>query len=360
MRVLISGILVGIVAIMVAVVAVSRNKTSEVSPSPSGSRFVLAVLESKVSAKNSADTDFVEVDKETDVHEGDQIKTDQTGHASILYPNGHIVDLGVSSMLTLKNLENNGSQSTLRLFGGSVRSKLQNILNKGDFYQVETENMVAAVRGTDFLVTSFAGVSAVLVYENEVEVQAVDPKTGQLLDGGFIKLFAGEKAVVDSANLPSKDKPLKKIKIESFQIPSASLTKSSLISVQPTVIPSPRPTPRPFPTPTPTPSPGLLLNKTVSSPTAIPTPAPKTIITLVTPAKLQKPEGGNAEFAINGQYLTGAKAVFLNQLELQFFVVDSFTIFATVGPNIKLGIYDVSVIAANGEKLTLYRAIEIQ
>ena len=355
MRILISGILVGIVAITAAFFAISRNKTSEVSPSPLGSRFVLAVLEPEVLLKNLADTDFAEVNKETDVREGDQIKTDQTGRASILYPNGHIADLGVSSTLTLKNLQNKGSQSILRLIAGSVRSKLQNILNKGDFYQVETENMVASVRGTDFLVTFFADISTVLVYENEVEVQAVDPKTGQPIEGGFIKLFAGEKTLIDSKNLPSLNKPLKKFKIDSTVSPS----------------PSPKPTPSRFPTPTPTPTPSPSPTPTVR-PTPSPVPAftlapgstsspqAKPVITSVTPAKLQKPKSGNVEFAINGQYLTGAKAVLLNQTNLQFFVVDGYTIFATVSPNVGQGIYDVFVTAANGEKLTLYRALEVQ
>ena len=151
--------------------------------------------------------------------------------------------------------------------------------------------------------------------------------------------------MIDSKNLPSLDKPLKKFKIDSTVSPS----------------PSPKPTPSRFPTPTPTPSPS-------PTPTVRPTPspvpaftlAPKSVITSVTPAKLQKPKSGNAEFAINGQYLTGSKAVFLNQFELQFFVVDGYTIFATVSPNVGQGIYDVFVTAANGEKLTLYRALEVQ
>lgn len=359
MRILIYGISVGIVVIVMVFVSISRNKTSEVLPSPPVSRFVLAVLEPEVSVKDSADADFVEVKKEMDVREGEQIKTDQTGRAAILYPNGHVADIGVSSTLILKNLENEGNQSILRLIGGSIRSKLQNILNKGDFYQVETENMVASVRGTDFLVTFFAGISTVLVYENEVEVQAIDSKTSQPIEGGFVKLFAGEKTLVDSANLPSLKKPLKKTKNgpppASVQ-PTAMRTPSS----QPTLRPSPDSTGSSQATPTATSSPVFLLNKPVANPTPAPTPVPKPVITSVAPAKLQKPKSGSAEFAINGQYLTGAKSVFLGEINIQFFVLDSFTIFATVGPNIEPGVYDVSVNVANGEKLTLYRALEIQ
>ncbi|MDO8626743.1 MAG: hypothetical protein Q7K39_04840, partial [Candidatus Magasanikbacteria bacterium] len=169
--------------------------------------------------------------------------------------------------------------------------------------------------------------------------------------GGFIELFAGEKTLIDSKNLPSLNKPLKKSKVDSTISPSPL----------PTLKTTPNSTIRPTTSATPTPTPVVIKTASPSpSPTPTPTPVPKPAITSVTPTKLQKPGSGNTEFAINGQYLTGAKAVFLDQLELQFFVVDSFTIFATVGPNIGPGIYDVSVTGANGDKLTLYRVLEVQ
>ncbi|MEK7151276.1 MAG: FecR family protein [Patescibacteria group bacterium] len=347
MKILISGLIIGVVAITVAVVIVSKNKINETLPISSGGRFVLAVLESEVLIKKMTENDFVKIDKEADVRGGDQIKTDQGGRASILYPNGHIVDLGVSSALVLKNLEKDGNQSVLNLITGSVRSKLQNVLNKGDFYKVETENMVASVRGTDFLVTFFNGISTILVYENEVEVQAIDPKTGQSIEGGFIILSANEKTIIDSANLPSKERPIIKTNINA---------SSPTSSVRKTAMPSALVTPRP--TPTPTPPATLFISK--PSPTLTPTPKPKPIITSIVPSKLQRPKSGQAEFIINGQNLKSVKTVLINQFELQFFAVDDFTIFATVGPNVESNIYDVSVSNAAGETSTLNRAIEIQ
>lgn len=357
MRILISGILVGVVAVVVA--AVWRSQSVETQPTASGEAGILtlAVLADDVLIKESNNGDFKKIDREARVGEGAEIKTTSTGRASILYSSGTVANLSENTHAVVKNLNDRGRQSKLRLLAGSIWSKLQNILGKGDLYEIETENMVASVRGTEFRVDFANGISVIEVFENKVEVQAIDPKTGQPIEGGFLMLFAGEKALIDSKNLPSLSRPLKKSKIEN---PAAS--------VQPIATSSPRPTPRPSPTPTPTLSPVLFLNKPVSNPTPTPasislpqaTPVPKPVITSVTPARLQRSEGSNAEFAINGQYLTGTKTVLLNQFELQFFVLDSFTIFATVGPNIEPGVYDVSVVAISGEKLTLYRAMEIQ
>ena len=352
MKILILGVLIGVVAVVGSLALRGRNSSQDaVSPGPSGdNRFVIAVLSQEVLVKMAAEEDFKKIEKEGEAAEGAEIQISKSGRASVLYPNGTIFNLESGTNLLIKSLNGDGEQSRLRLIVGGVWSKIKNILGKGDYYEVETENMVASVRGTEFRVQFANGVSTIEVFENTVSVQAIDPKTGEPIEGGFIELFAGEKALIDSANLPSKNKPLKKLTASTSPKPSPQATPR----------PSVAPTPTPVSTSSPQVTPASIQTLSTPKPTPTPTPAPKPIITSVTPSKIQQAFNQEVQFAINGQNLTGSKAVFLNKINLQFFVVDSFTIFATLGPNIGPGTYDVSVTAASGETLTLYRALEVQ
>lgn len=381
MRVVISGILIGIVAV-VAVLVLRSGSDSLPNDQANGANNVrIAVLDNDVLLKNLDNAEFNKIEKESNASEGSEIKTSSSGRASLLYPNATIANLAESSHLIIKNLENNSKRSKLRLVVGGIWSKIENILGTGDAYEIETENMVASVRGTIFAVEFHDGVSWIASFENKIIVTAINPKTGEAIEGGIVELNAGEKTIIDNKAMPSKSNPLKQSLITAVDL-ERKIVKNNIINFLNTpsvkviwvrlkqASPLPTPTPKPdsisSPQATPSPTPSLVIKpKTIQAissptPTPIPTPEPKPVITSVTPVKLQKSEKGNVEFAINGQYLTGAKNVFLNQFELQFFALDSFTIFATVGPNIEPGIYDVSVVVANGEKLTLPRALEVQ
>lgn len=343
MKIIISAVVIVAIAVMAAL-ALRSDKKSPEQAGPEGS-FVVAVLSPEVFVKSPDEQDFAKVEKEKSVGEGSAIKTSSSGRASVLYPNGTVVGIKESTGLVLADLDDSGNHSKIKLLVGGIRSKIENILGKGDFYQVETENMVASVRGTDFSVDFTNGVSEVEVFENEVEAQAINPKTGKFIEGAVIKLRAGEKIIIDSNNLPGPGNPLKKIQVN----PTAS--------PRPTATATPVPKPNPTPTPTPTPKPTLT---STSAQTTEPTPVQTSSIQSVSPKTIARNPDANVEFAINGKNLTGTKSVLLGQNSIGFFVLDSFTIFAKVGPNTEPGVYDVSVVTSAGETRTLYSALNVR
>jgi len=174
-----------------------------------GSVFILAVLEPNVLVKQESQSEFVEVQKSLQVKAGDEIQTSSTGRASLLYPNGDITNIDHDSHLKIKTLEESGNKSVLTLFVGSVLAKVRNAVGTSDYYQIETQNSVASVRGTIFVVKFKEKKSSVFVLENKVLVSAMNPKTGEILeDHGVVDVGSGEKTEVKSDHLPSADYPL--------------------------------------------------------------------------------------------------------------------------------------------------------
>jgi ferric-dicitrate binding protein FerR (iron transport regulator) len=93
-----------------------------------------------------------------------------------LVANGTVIRLGESSRLLLGTAPASGHAFSARLFLGSLWTKVHKLLASETFH-VETENGVAGVRGTEFLV--LAGVAGeagaapdvVRVYEGAVQVE---------------------------------------------------------------------------------------------------------------------------------------------------------------------------------------------
>lgn len=335
--------------------------------------FRVAVLDTDVSKKQAEEQEFSKIEKETEAFAGDQLKTSITGRATILQPNDAIASLGKNTTITLAAIDPDGG-SKIKLESGDIWSKIKRL--SGQDYEVETENMVAAVRGTAFAVRFYGSGSDLLVLEGIVRAKVKDPKTSQIIPGLEIEVKTGFKISIDSKNLP---KILSDIKIKAITADDLepdiikdnldTLEKPFELIVKPTSSPSPvttrlviptksidpistvKPTPSPTPTirPTPTPTP---------EPVYIYAHPPQTTIQSVTPKELDREI--NPKFAINGTKLFGTKSVLLNKTSISFVVIDESTIFATANPNLLPGIYDVSIITSGGATLTLPSAINIR
>ncbi|PIT92795.1 MAG: hypothetical protein COU08_00505 [Candidatus Harrisonbacteria bacterium CG10_big_fil_rev_8_21_14_0_10_42_17] len=167
---------------------------------------VLAVSP-EVLLKKSGGT-FERIDRQERAIEGDEIKTTETGRASLAYANNTVSTLGKNAHITIKNLANSGNVSRLELLTGGLWSKIERVSGKGEFYEVQTENMVAAVRGTVFATLVKDGISSLFVLESKVQAKARNPLTKEIIPGTDIAVTAGSKIIINNANLPSKEHPI--------------------------------------------------------------------------------------------------------------------------------------------------------
>ena len=390
-----------IVAVLLAfglVVGLSlKNKT--VNNNPQNSRAetkqsLVAVLNTDVFKKSSDESDFKKIDKEAETKNGDEIKTSSMGRASILYPNGTITNLGKNSDIKIAYIQDNGNKSVLKATGGSIWSKVQKGIDRESSYEIKTKNMVASVRGTVFAIEIKNNKVFIFVFENKVIVIPINPKTGEKLNDKAIEVFSGEKTLVDDDSILRGEILIKnKITREDLSIDiikdnidgsldlddvknildNLSIKSKTTTTATPKIIPKVSSMPSPVPSPsilptksslitiTPTPITETQQNTPVPTPTPIPTPTPKPPLKIssVTPSVIDKPQE-KTDFIINGEGFSNVKQVLLNETSSSFFVSDTFTIFATVTPEINSGTYDVSVVLSSGQKTTLPRSLTIK
>ena len=104
--------------------------------------------------------------------EGDLVQTGPDSRVEIAMATGSVLRLGPDARLELRSAPASGKAFSAKLWLGSVWAKVHKLLQDETFH-VETENAVAGVRGTEFLVEAGAqgGEDRVRVYEGAVEVR---------------------------------------------------------------------------------------------------------------------------------------------------------------------------------------------
>jgi FecR protein len=108
----------------------------------------------------------------TPLQEGDLIQTGADSHLEISMNSGTTLRVGENAKLELRLAPAAGKAFTARLWLGALWAKVHKLLQDESF-QVETENAVAGVRGTEFVVEAGGGSrdDGVRVYEGSVEVR---------------------------------------------------------------------------------------------------------------------------------------------------------------------------------------------
>ena len=107
----------------------------------------------------------------TELVQGDWLRTGKTGTAKLSYEDGTEATIGASSYLNIQRLTaqdttglssrgqaritswQDGHQSSLELWAGSIWNKVKSLVNMDDKYEVETPTAVMGVRGTLYLVS---------------------------------------------------------------------------------------------------------------------------------------------------------------------------------------------------------------
>ena len=116
----------------------------------------------------------------TILHPGDTVQTREGARVEIEVPGGSIIRLGESTRLTVTDSVPQRAFSA-RLFLGNLWTKVHKLV-AGESFQVETENGVAGVRGTEFRVEAAPGQPDLIrVYEGAVQVGDDRVEPGQEL-----------------------------------------------------------------------------------------------------------------------------------------------------------------------------------
>jgi hypothetical protein len=117
------------------------------------------------------------------LHEGDLIETAPDAAIELSLATGSIVRLGPKSRFELATASADGGSFSARLTFGNLWAKVQKLLG-GQKFEVETQNGVAGVRGTEFRVAAYGSGQMVRVYEGVVEVKSRDGKWKHLVKPG--------------------------------------------------------------------------------------------------------------------------------------------------------------------------------
>jgi hypothetical protein len=132
------------------------------------------------------------------LHEGETVQTGAGARAEISTTAGSVVRLGESSKMTLGSAAG-GKVFSARLFLGNLWAKVHKLV-AGESFQVETENAVAGVRGTEFRVEVAPGKEdLVRVYEGAVEVKSHIGAWMHRLESGKELLFLRDRAAAPRA-----------------------------------------------------------------------------------------------------------------------------------------------------------------
>jgi hypothetical protein len=139
--------------------------------------------------------------KQANLSIGDVLITLQTGRAIIETQEGNETIIDYNSKLTITRHDNDGSHDSNFLAIGNVWARVKKVFGQGEFYEIETQNAVAVVRGTSFGLKYFKvdgkWQTLLEVSEGTVAFMPVDPKTRERIISKIVLVGAGKKAIID-------------------------------------------------------------------------------------------------------------------------------------------------------------------
>ncbi|MDA3900275.1 MAG: FecR family protein [Spirochaetes bacterium] len=158
----------------------------------------------------------------------DTIKTKEKSTVDIAYETSGIIRVSENSTLTIKELIGSSSKETsLTLPEGKITVTLSK-LKEGKF-KVTTPTMVAAVRGTTFMVQTSDKASQLTVLNGTVEAALSPSEAG----GSDIKVTTalGEKVTINTKDIPklvNKEKKLNAVKMKRAELVQAQTELKSI------------------------------------------------------------------------------------------------------------------------------------
>lgn len=286
----------------------------------------VSTLEQSVSVKVAGVV--TEVPTSTSTPVGSTVTTSPTGRA--------LVDVeGVRTVLdydTTTTVTGTLHKNSFELTAGALWSRVQKLAGQGEFYQIETQNAVAVVRGTSFGVSYVGDTTTLLVSEGVVSFFARDVATGKIDEASEVKVGPGEKAYRVGSGPVIHEKQTAK----DTGTPWYRFNNNAQVSLPPVpVTTTPSGTPPP-PVPTPTPA---ALTLTGLSPSTV-------------------AEGSTGKVQLTGSGFTSLDTVLIAGLSLTVQVVNDTTAYVTVS-TVPAGTYDVQVVDAKNRTALLRQSLTI-
>jgi hypothetical protein len=138
-----------------------------------------------------------EITEKTEVLEGEEVVTDSTGRGIIESLSGSVTVVDYSTRFKINKNREKPAEESIFLSSGNLWSRVSKVFGKGEFYEIETKNAVAIVRGTSFGVSYINKNTIIKVTEGKVFVVPVSTTTRERFYDKGIFVSLGYKAIVD-------------------------------------------------------------------------------------------------------------------------------------------------------------------
>lgn len=204
----------------------------------------IKVITSSVTLVRGEETRVLAEGSEEELKDGDKIVTDAKGIATVTYVSGSIVRIDGDSDIVFKS--NTGLFQT----SGTIFVRFKKLLGVQESFEVESENMVASVRGTAFASIIKAGFDPkILVTDHEVEVLAKGPNTKKIVAAGDQAIVSKTKKTITITKqiLSKVEKDWLYYNDQADGIPTPTPTLTPKASPVATVAGTPKPTTTPVP-----------------------------------------------------------------------------------------------------------------
>lgn len=159
----------------------------------------------------------------------DTLKTESQSTVNIQYKDQGLIRISENCSCTVKSLvgESDG-ETRLKLNKGQLTVTLSK-LKKGTF-AVESPTMVAAVRGTSFVVDADEHIATVSVVKGTVHVTPI--YNSELITTAAADATAGQKISIASADLPEYKSGTKKTRVRSLTVRELNETRELIIDLK--------------------------------------------------------------------------------------------------------------------------------
>ncbi|MBX4188354.1 MAG: FecR family protein [Candidatus Doudnabacteria bacterium] len=192
-------VIIGVVIIIILIVGVIAFVNSKKMPASQDVKAALitaTTLEKTLVITKAGQTADSEIATKGEASEGDTLKTLATGRALVENSNGTRTVLDYNSKLTIAKQDPDGTHSSNFLHAGTAWAQVQKVLGTGEFYEIETQNAVAVVRGTKLQVSYNNSDSKVLVGEGQVSFIPIDQTTRARQTDKAVMVNPGMKGVI--------------------------------------------------------------------------------------------------------------------------------------------------------------------
>lgn len=164
--------------------------------------LLLQPLAPAVSITDSSTT-WKEIESETEVVNGDGIKTSVVGRAIVTQGSDIVTSIDSNSELVVEVGQDNKG-TILNLAAGQTWTKINRALEQDEFYEVHTPTLVAAVRGTSFGVSTNPA-SQITVTEGTVWASLIDETTGEIDPTTTVEVPAGKIVIYIDGKLEVRE-----------------------------------------------------------------------------------------------------------------------------------------------------------